>query len=241
LYETLDCKIQFGGSDQWGTYTAGLELIRKKQGDKHEAVGLSSPLLLKSDGEKFGKSESGALWLDAELTSPYEIYQYFLNVSDADVINYLKTLTLLKRDVIETLESSMIQQPEAREAQKALANEIVLLIHGKEALEEAIAVSEALFTGEFASLKKSGYQMLAKTLDTAHLNRDTYVVDALIETGLSQSKRESRNFVASNAVVINGIKVTDDKIKLSEVTPFEGQFIILRRGKKKYAMIVLKA
>ncbi|MFP4178298.1 MAG: tyrosine--tRNA ligase, partial [Acholeplasmataceae bacterium] len=134
LYENENCKLQFGGSDQWGNITAGLELIRKVHGDSHGAIGLSSPLLLKADGTKFGKSEKGALWLDAELTSPYEIYQYFLNAADADVEMYLKTLTLLSKDEIEAVLTESRLAPEKRLAQKRLASEVVSFVHGKRAL-----------------------------------------------------------------------------------------------------------
>jgi tyrosyl-tRNA synthetase len=239
LYDTMDCKVQFGGSDQWGNITAGLELIRKRHGEESQAIGLSSPLLLKSDGSKFGKSESGALWLDAELTSPYEVYQYFLNVADDDVINYLKTLTLLDRKLIETLEESLKKSPELREAQKALAFQVVQLIHGEEALKEANMVTEALFTGEFDQLKKTGYQMLLKTLDHAEVSEDTLVVDALIETKLASSKREARTFISSGAITLNGIKIENEQAKINEVKAYYDTFIVIRRGKKKYAIITL--
>ena len=135
LYRDKDCKIQFGGSDQWGNITAGLELIRKVLGDKSDAVGLSSPLLLKADGTKFGKSESGALWLDESLTSAYELYQYFMNAADADISKFLRTLTLLSKEEIEALEKEAIEFPEKRSAQKMVASEIVKLVHGEEALK----------------------------------------------------------------------------------------------------------
>ncbi|OHE47681.1 MAG: tyrosine--tRNA ligase, partial [Tenericutes bacterium RIFOXYA12_FULL_35_10] len=149
LYRTLDCKLQFGGSDQWGNITTGLELIRKLEGENNQAIGLSSPLLLKADGTKFGKSESGALWLDAELTSPYEIYQYFFNASDLDVVNYLKTLTLLDKEEIDQLVEELKEHPENRGAQKKLASEVVKLVHGEKALTQALKVTEALFSGDF--------------------------------------------------------------------------------------------
>ena len=239
LYETIDCKIQFGGSDQWGNITSGLELIRKVHGDTHQAIGLSSPLLLKSDGSKFGKSESGALWLDDQLTSAYEIYQYFLNVSDSDVIHYLKTLTLLDRATIEALDEKTKQAPELRSAQKALAEEVVKMMHGQEALEDAIKVTNALFSGTFDELSASSFNIVKQILDHKTLNKKVLIVDALIETKLAQSKREAREFVKSGAVFINGVKIESVEWDLSQVNTYFDQFMIIRRGKKKYAMIIV--
>jgi tyrosyl-tRNA synthetase len=240
LYRTLDCKLQFGGSDQWGNITTGLELIRKLEGDQANAIGLSSPLLLKADGTKFGKSESGALWLDAELTSPYEIYQYFLNASDQDVENYLKTLTLLSRTEIEALIESSKLEPEKREAQKRLAAEIVTLVHGKEALIEALKVTEALFSGDFAGLSKSGLSMLEKTLDVKIVSGSYALIDALVDTGLSSSKREARTFIQSGAIIVNETKITDLDYLLIPEQALYHTYQIIRRGKKKYAMLVYR-
>jgi tyrosyl-tRNA synthetase len=195
-------------------------------------------LLLKADGTKFGKSESGALWLDADLTSPYEIYQYFLNASDADVENYLKTLTLLSRSEIEALLESSKQEPEKREAQKKLAAEIVILVHGKEALNEALKVSEALFSGDFGGLSKSGLAMLEKTLDVKKVLESYSLIDALVDTGLSSSKREARTFIQSGAIIVNETKISDLDFILSKENALFGTYQIIRRGKKKYAMVV---
>ena len=147
-----------------GNITTGLELIRKLEGENAKAVGLSSPLLLKADGSKFGKSESGALWLDQDLTSPYEIYQYFVNASDQDVINYLKTLTLLSKEEILDLEEKLNTQPELREAQKKLAEEVTKLVHGQKALDEALRVTNALFSGEFSDLTLNEFKMIEKNI-----------------------------------------------------------------------------
>lgn len=239
LYETMDCNIQFGGSDQWGNITSGLELIRKKVGDQHEALGLSSPLLLKSDGSKFGKSESGALWLDKDLTTPYEIYQYFLNVSDEDVLNYLKTLTLIEKNEIEKIYETHETKRELRTAQKVLAASVCELIHGKKALDDAIKVSEAIFTGSYEALDEEAFMMLSNILESVQMNSNTFVVDALIESGLASSKREARTFISSNAVSINDQKITDDQAKLDAITPYYDTFMVLRRGKKKVAILIL--
>jgi tyrosyl-tRNA synthetase len=240
LYKTLDCKIQFGGSDQWGNITTGLELIRKLEGDQASAVGLSSPLLLKADGSKFGKSESGALWLDEKLTSPYELYQYFLNASDQDVENFLKQLTLLSKLEIEALVEASQKAPELRQAQKVLASEIVTLVHGKDALDQALKVTQALFSGEFSELSKKGFVMLEQTLDSAAIHQETKVIDLLIETKLASSRREAREFIQSGAVTLNDQKITDLEYVVKKQDTLYETYIILRRGKKKYAIIVWK-
>jgi tyrosyl-tRNA synthetase len=240
LYKTLDCKIQFGGSDQWGNITTGLELIRKLEGDQASAVGLSSPLLLKADGSKFGKSESGALWLDEKLTSPYELYQYFLNASDQDVENFLKQLTLLSKLEIEALVEASQKAPELRQAQKVLASEIVTLVHGKDALDQALKVTQALFSGEFSELSKKGFGMLEQTLDSAAIHQETKVIDLLIETKLASSRREAREFIQSGAVTLNDQKITDLEYVVKKQDTLYETYIILRRGKKKYAIIVWK-
>ncbi len=239
LYRTHDCKIQFGGSDQWGNITTGLELIRKLEGEESKAVGLSSPLLLKADGSKFGKSESGALWLDKDLTSPYEIYQYFVNASDQDVMNYLKTLTLLSKEDIEDLEEKLNKAPELREAQKKLAEEVTKLVHGKNALNEALRVTHALFSGDFEDLNENEFKMIEKTLDVAHLSSGTELVDALVETKLASSKREARQFITSNAVSINGEKNDDLAYTLKQEQTYHNRYVMMRRGKKKYALVIL--
>ena len=239
LYRTHDCKIQFGGSDQWGNITTGLELIRKLEGEESKAVGLSSPLLLKADGSKFGKSESGALWLDKDLTSPYEIYQYFVNASDQDVMNYLKTLTLLSKEDIEDLEDKLNKAPELREAQKKLAEEVTELVHGKKALNEALRVTNALFSGDFDDLNENEFKMIEKTLDVAHLSNGTELIDALVETKLASSKREARQFITSNAVSINGEKIDDLTYTLKQEQTYHNRYVMMRRGKKKYALVIL--
>ncbi len=237
LYRTHDCKLQFGGSDQWGNITTGLELIRKIEGDQNQAVGMSSPLLLKADGAKFGKSESGALWLDGNLTSPYEVYQYFLNSSDADVSNYLKSLTLLDKEQIEALIQKSILEPEQREAQKTLAAEVVRLVHGQDALDQAYKVTQALFSGDFSEINEKGLKMLMKTLDSTTLEEPKPLLDILVETNLASSKREARTFIQSGAIGLNDQKISDTEFVVTKKDALFDTFVILRRGKKKYAMI----
>lgn len=240
LYRTHDCKLQFGGSDQWGNITTGLELIRKLEGDESKAIGLSSPLLLKADGSKFGKSESGALWLDETLTTPYEIYQYFVNASDQDVVNYLKQLTLLSKEEIESLEEKSKTHPELREAQKKLAAEVTELMHGKEALSEALKVTEALFSGEFMELSKNAFKMLERTLDSVVLLEPKHMLDVLVETKLAQSKREAREFITNGAITVNDQKITEIDATIDTSHLLHDQYAIVRRGKKKYALVIFR-
>lgn len=239
LYESLNVKLQFGGSDQWGNITTGLELIRKVKGE-NDAIGMSSPLLLKSDGAKFGKSESGAIWLDRELTSPYEVYQYFINTSDQDVILYLKNLTLLSRKEIESLEVSLIDAPELRLAQKTLAEEVIKLMHGDAAFAEALAVTDALFTGEFNELDIDALKSLAITLDTAKFDGKIDLVKALVDTKLASSNRQAREFITNGAISVNGIKVTDVDYNITSEAALHNNYYILKRGRRKNALLIRK-
>lgn len=237
LYTEDNVKIQFGGSDQWGNITSGLELIRKQVGDEHEAVGMASPLLLKSDGTKFGKSESGALWLDAELTSPYELYQYFINTADTDVENYLKMLTLFEPSTITELVNASKEAPEQRIAQKALAESVTALVHGEEALKEVLNVTESLFQGTFENLSQKELVMASKSLDTIEVSNEIGILNALSQTNLASSNREARQFVTSGAVMVNEEKITDINYIIGKEKAYYDQYVILRRGKKKYSFI----
>lgn len=239
LYKEKDVKLQFGGSDQWGNITTGLELIRKELG-KNDAFGLSSPLLLKSDGEKFGKSESGAIWLDEELTSPYELYQYFLNTNDNEVSNYLKALTLLSVDEIKRLKQTVIDNPGAREAQKVLASEVVKFVHGEDALNEALLVTEALFTGEFNNLSERAFKGLEQTLDTITVEKQTLLVHALVELKLASSNREAREFIKNGAISLNGEKITDTNYEINKDLSFYNKYIIVKRGKRRNGLLIVK-
>ncbi|CCV63833.1 Tyrosyl-tRNA synthetase [Alteracholeplasma palmae J233] len=239
LYKHNNVRLQFGGSDQWGNITSGLELIRKVIGENN-AMGMSSPLLLKSDGNKFGKSESGALWLDKDLTSPYEIYQYFLNTADKDIVNYLKTLTLLSKQEILELEASMQTEPEKRLAQKTLAKEVVTLMHGKKAYEQALKVTEALFTGDFNNLEETDFVLVSNSLDHIYLEESLNIVEVLKNLKLASSNREAREFINSNAVSLFDDKVTDPEFIVTKDMAKFNQFIVVKRGKKKSAIIIFK-
>ena len=235
LYNNHQCKIQFGGSDQWGNITTGLELIRKTN-QNSEALGLSSPLLLKSDGTKFGKSESGTLWLDETLTSAYELYQYFLNASDADVLNYLYMLTLLSNEDIKKILDDHENAPHLRHAQKVLAKEVVEMVHGQKGLLQAENVTKALFEGTFDLLTKDDFKVLAQVLQTSE---EVDIMEALISLDLASSKREAKEFIMNQAVSVNGNKITDSAYTFSNIDAYHEKFIVLRRGKKKYGLIIL--
>lgn len=239
LYENHNCKLQIGGSDQWGNITTGLELIRKMSAEGSKAFGLTIPLVTKSDGTKFGKSESGAIWLDPEKTTPYEFYQFWINTADADVVKYLKFFTFLGKEEIEELEKSVQEEPHLRKAQKALAEEMTRMIHGEESLQQAIKISAALFSGEVKELSaeeiKQGFKDVPSF--TVEGEEELALVDLLVAAKISPSKRQAREDVSNGAVSLNGERVTDTGYVLGDSDRIEGQFTIVRRGKKKYFLI----
>ncbi|HFO1605071.1 TPA: tyrosine--tRNA ligase [Staphylococcus aureus] len=237
LNRELNCKIQVGGSDQWGNITSGIELMRRMYGQT-DAYGLTIPLVTKSDGKKFGKSESGAVWLDAEKTSPYEFYQFWINQSDEDVIKFLKYFTFLGKEEIDRLEQSKNEAPHLREAQKTLAEEVTKFIHGEDALNDAIRISQALFSGDLKSLSAKELKDGFKDVPQATLSNDTTnIVEVLIETGISPSKRQAREDVNNGAIYINGERQQDVNYALAPEDKIDGEFTIIRRGKKKYFMV----
>lgn len=237
LNRELNCKIQVGGSDQWGNITSGIELMRRMYGQT-DAYGLTIPLVTKSDGKKFGKSESGAVWLDAEKTSPYEFYQFWINQSDEDVIKFLKYFTFLGKEEIDRLEQSKNEAPHLREAQKTLAEEVTKFIHGEEALNDAIRISQALFSGDLKSLSAKELKDGFKNVPQVTLsNGTTNIIDVLIETGVSPSKRQAREDVNNGAIYINGERQQDVNYELTSDDKIDSEFTIIRRGKKKYFMV----
>ena len=238
LYDHHNVRIQVGGSDQWGNITTGLEMIRKTHDENAKAFGITIPLVTKADGTKFGKTAGGAVWLDAEKTSPYEFYQFWINAADADVVKYLKIFTFLTREEIEALEVSVQQEPHLRKAQKALAEEMTRLIHGQEALEAAQRITAALFSGNLKELSAAEMKDAFKDVPTAELPKeDKNIVDVLIEAGVSPSKRQAREDVTNGAISINGEKVQDLAYTVDAKDRLEDAFTIIRRGKKKYHMI----
>nr|WP_263312988.1 tyrosine--tRNA ligase [Mammaliicoccus sp. Marseille-Q6498] len=240
LNKNYDCKMQIGGSDQWGNITTGLDLMRRMYGDT-EAYGFTIPLVTKADGKKFGKSESGTVWLDRSKTSAYELYQFWINAQDADVIKYLKYFTFLDRAEIERLEKTVEEAPHLREAQKVLAEEMVGFIHGSEAVEEAKRITESLFKGDIKSLTKSEIEAGFKDVPTVQVSTETTtLVDFIIEAGVSPSKRQAREDINNGAIYINGERIQDVNHEITNEDKIEEEFTIVRRGKKKYTMVKYK-
>jgi tyrosyl-tRNA synthetase len=238
LYENHNCKLQIGGSDQWGNITSGLELIRKMQPEGSKAFGLTIPLVTKADGTKFGKTEGGAIWLDSEKTSPYEFYQFWINTADADVVKYLKYFTFLSHEEIEKLEKAVEEEPHLRQAQKVLAEEMTRLIHGEESLQQAIKISQALFSGDVRSLTAAEIKQGFKDVPSFDaVDIDGNLVDLLVSAKISPSKRQAREDITNGAITINGERITDTAYELQDRDRIEGQFTIIRRGKKKYTLI----
>lgn len=237
LLKERDVQIQIGGADQWGNITAGIDMIHKLEGSEQEAYGLTIPLMLKSDGTKFGKTAGGAIWLDPEKTSPFEFYQFWLNQDDADVVRYLKYFTFLGEEEIEELEKTVQEAPEKRLAQRRLAEEVTIFVHGTEALKEAENITEALYRGSIADLTKRELEQAFGKMPTATVGpEEKAVVDWLVDTKICPSKRQAREDVQNGAITINGIKVTDLEEIVRPHKNSEGSYIIVRKGKKKYTL-----
>lgn len=235
LHHTYGVNIQLGGNDQWGNLTSGLELIRKIDGENENVEVMTAHLILRSDGKKFGKSEKGALFLDRNLTSPYTLYQYFMNVTDEDAIRFLKIFTFLSKDEIEKVASEHFASPGARIGQKKVAYEVTKDIHGEEAAKEAVKMSEALFSGDVSSLKEEEIVELFGEFKKP-LEGSMKLEDLLIYLGLASSKREARTFITGNSVSLNGSKVNDPNEIIGIEKALYNKYLILKRGKKNYAL-----
>jgi tyrosyl-tRNA synthetase len=238
LYETQGVRLQIGGSDQWGNITAGLELIRKSVEDA-KAFGLTAPLVTKADGTKFGKTESGTIWLDREKVSPYEFYQFWINTDDRDVMKFIKCFTFLSKDEINAIEKDMADAPEKREAQKTLAEEVTKFVHGEEALKQAIKISEALFSGSIAVLTGEEIKEGFKDVPSYELTKaeQPVLVDLLVQSKISPSKRQAREDISNGAIYINGERIQEVDFVVSDQQRIENEFTVIRRGKKKYYLI----
>ena len=231
LYKTKNCIMQVEGSDQWGNITTGIELIKKKLGK--EAYAFTMPLILDNNGNKFGKSEGNALWLDKNKTTPYKIYQYLINSDDSKVFEYLKVFTFLSREEIEDVMKRHEEKPELRLAQKTLAYEVVKDIHNEEEAKKAIMMSEALFTENFKELSGDEIKELFREDEMVNVT-SLNLVDLVIEVGAAKSRREAREFISGNAVKINGEKINDLEYSLSDSDYIDNTYIIVKRGKKNY-------
>ena len=241
LFRKEDVQVQIGGADQWGNITAGLELIRKVEGAEARAYGLTIPLMLKSDGTKFGKSAGGAVWLDPEKTTPYEFYQFWLNQDDRDVIKYIKYFTFLEKEEIEALEVSVQEEPHKRQAQKRLAEEVTRFVHGEAALQDALKITNALFTGDVQQLNADEIEQGFKNMPTFESEKvEQNLATWLVDLGIEPSRRQSREDIQNAAISINGEKITDLEHVWTPEQSFEGRFVLVRRGKKKYFLVKLK-
>ncbi len=235
LNKEKNVTMQVAGQDQWGNITAGIDLVRRKEGK--EVYGFTMPLLTKSDGTKFGKTNGKAVWLDAKKTSPYEMYQFFINSEDSKVIDYLKFLTFLSKEEIEELEKKNLEAPEKREAHKALAKEVITFIHGEAAYNQALHISQALFAGDIKSLTADEIEMGFNDLKETPVVEGETLVDKLIAASLASSKREAREFIKNGAVSINGDKCQDLEKTLTKADAIDQKYVVLRRGKKLYALL----
>ncbi len=242
LWRTRQCTIQIGGHDQWGNITAGIELIRRVTGGT--AHGLTVPLVTRTDGSKFGKTEAGTVWLDPHKTSAYEMYQFWLNTPDADVDRFLKYFTFLPLEEIDELERATRRSPEGRAAQRVLAREVTRLVHGEGGLRQAEEITEALFTGDVASLSEAqlaqAFQGVPQTELAAGTAGGVPVVDMLLATGLAASKRAARELIGSGAIEVNGERVKELGAAVTRATALHGRWVVLRKGKRTYRLVMVR-
>ena len=237
LYKTYNCRIQIGGSDQWGNLTTGMELIRKVLGDDAKPYGITSPLITKSDGSKFGKSEGKNIWLDPARTSAYEFYQFWLNTPDADVVDYLKRLSFRTPEEIMALETSLAEHPEYREAQKALAEELTRIVHGEEGLAKALKITETFFRGNIKDLTPQEMREGLADAQKVAVADGVTLIDALVEAGVSRSKSDARKLIQQGSISVNGVKTAEIDRVLTKAEAVDESFSILRKGKKNYIVV----
>ena len=235
LYKNKNCIMQAAGSDQWGNITTGVDLIKKMTGE--EAYAFTMPLVLDKYGRKFGKSEGNALWLDRNKTTSYELYQYLINVDDELVIDYLKIFTFLSKEEIEALDEENKNHPEMRNAHKILAREIITDLHGKEAYEEAVEISESLFKGDIKKLNANEIETAFKGLTPYRITEEKNIVDLLTEADICKSKREAREFITNGSITLNGEKIENIDFLVNKNVAIEQKYVVIRRGKKKYYII----
>ena len=241
LYEQYGCVLQLGGSDQWGNITAGIDLIRRFCSGK--AYGLVFPLLATSSGVKFGKTESGTVWLDPELTSPYRFYQFWFNTDDRDVVQYLKFFTLLTQEQVQELESSLATRPEKREAQRTLAQEVTRLVHGEAALEKAEQASKVLFGEEISNLSAADIADIFADVPSSEVLKSQFgsdgisFVDMAVSSGLVSSKGEARRLIQGGGLYLNNVRVKDVQRSISLSDSIGGQVFVLRKGSRQYHLV----
>jgi tyrosyl-tRNA synthetase len=236
LFRRHGVTLQTGGNDQWGNLLSGVELIRRAEGASAHA--LTTPLITKADGTKFGKTESGTVWLDPELTTPYAFYQFWLNADDADVVGYLKVFTFRDRDEIEALEEATTTRPAAREAQRTLAYDVTALVHGRDAADKVVAASQALFgRGSLSDLDAPTLAAAVAELPSAQGSAGDPIVDLLAATGIVKSKGEARRAIGEGGASVNNVRVADDEAVLAAEDLLHGRWAVLRRGKRTLAVV----
>ncbi len=239
LYDTEGCRFQVGGSDQWGNITAGTELVRKLRGE--EVYGITTPLVCDSAGQKFGKSEGNAVYLDARKTSPYNFYQFFFRTTDTDVIRFLKIFTFLSLEDIAELEQTVKAAPEGREAQRRLAEEVTRTVHGEDGLQVALRASEVLFGGSIEGLSADDLAAIFADVPSAELTRSDVVgapvIDVAATAGLCQSKGAARRLVQSGGLYLNNIRVADIEATVTPEDLVDGKVAVLRSGKKNFHLV----
>lgn len=234
LYTEHQCELQIGGSDQWGNLVSGTDLIRKICGDKAKVFGITSPLITKSDGSKFGKSEGKNIWLDPTKTNAFEFYQFWVNTADSDIIDYLKRLSLKTPEEIMALEKSMQEAPHLREAQKALACELTELVHGRDGLVTALKITDTLFKGDIRELSATEIRQGLADVPKFKIENGVLLIDALVDSKICQSKREARELIQAGSIQVNGEKTTDLEAVLTVETAMNLEFTIIKKGKKNY-------
>jgi len=232
LFENRNVTLQVAGQDQWGNITAGIELVRKKTGK--EVYGFTMPMLTKSDGTKFGKTNGKAIWLDINKTSAYEMYQFFINSEDSKVIDYLKFLTFLSKEEIETLEESNKNEPQLRLAHKALAKEVIAFLHGETAYESAVKIAETFFKGNFKDLTYDELKQGTADLEKTKIESGSSLIATLVNIGACKSNREARDLITGSSISVNGEKVTDINYVLNKEDAFNNELTIIKKGKKFY-------
>lgn len=243
LAEQFGCELQIGGSDQWGNITAGIDLVRKRL--RKQGYGLTLPLMMKADGTKFGKSEGGAVWLDPKRTSVYQFYQFWINADDRDVLKYLRYFTLMSHEQIETLDAAHAADPGKREAHRALAREMTTMIHGESACQAAIQAAGILFGGSIDDLQKETFAILRAEVPTFTVTSDQLaagiaITEALVSAKLTQSKGQARKDIEGGGVYINGERCADIGRTLTSADLLHGEGILLRKGKRAYAVVTIQ-
>jgi tyrosyl-tRNA synthetase len=237
------CTLQMGGSDQWGNITAGIDLVRRADGER--VFGLVMPLVTNASGAKFGKSEGGNIWLDPDLTSPYAFYQFWVNTDDADVVRYLKYFTLMERERISELEDAVEHEPHRRAAQKALAEEVTERVHGAAGLAAARRATDALFGGSLAGLGSRDVEEIFADVPSSRIGRDTFsggmpIVDLLVETGVASSRGDARRAIEGGGMYLNNERIgsVDDLVGVENA--LDGRYLVLRKGKRSYHLVEIQ-